>query len=262
VDKLSHAYIVSSASLSERTKLAKSLAAAMLCSSAGDKPCGVCRDCMKISADVHPDVIFIRHLLDENGKEKKEILVDQIRELSRDACILPNEAQSKVYVIEDADTMNVNAQNAALKLFEEPPKHVRFILSASNPEKLLATVRSRCAIMRVNAELEAESEEIDALAEEFIQCLGRGKDYELASWCARNELIDPKTAVALLSAIEFRLGDMLCRRREAIWQDRKRICDCIAVVDRCLNYIKSNTTVKNTFGLLAVRCLPAKETRK
>ncbi|MDO4815855.1 MAG: hypothetical protein Q4A83_04530 [Bacillota bacterium] len=262
MEKLSHAYIVSSASETVRSRLSLELAAKMLCSGTGEKPCGVCRDCRKVSAGVHPDLTVIRHLVDDKGKEKREILIDQIREMSADAYILPNEAAAKVYIIEEADTMNVNAQNAALKLFEEPPKNVSFILSTANPEKLLVTVRSRCAMLRKNAEDESESEEIAAMAEEYIACLAKGSDPELMVWCGAHESMDFKAAGEFINGVKLRLTDMLCGRRDSIWQEKKRIMDCIGLMDRCLEYLKVNTGVKSIFGLLAVRSMPAKETRK
>ena len=123
MEKLSHAYIISSAS---------ELAAKMLCSGAGQRPCGVCRDCRKVKARVHPDLTIVSQLVDDKGNRKKEIQIDQIRDMGADAYVLPNEAAEKVYIIERADTMNERAQNAALKLFEEPPRGVHFILCAQN----------------------------------------------------------------------------------------------------------------------------------
>lgn len=262
MEKLSHAYIVSSASVTVRSKLSMELAAKMLCSGRGEKPCGVCRDCRKVSAGVHPDLTVIRHLVDDKGKEKREILIDQIREMSADAYVLPNEAGAKVYIIENADTMNVNAQNAALKLFEEPPKNVNFILSTANPDKLLVTVRSRCVLLRRNAEDESETEDVAAMAEEYLACLAKGSDPELLVWCASHESVDFKTAADFLNGVKLRLADMLCGRRDSILGDRRQLMYCIGLTDRCLEYLKVNTGVKSIFGLLAVRSLPAKETRK
>ncbi|MCF0138021.1 MAG: hypothetical protein HUJ66_06645 [Oscillospiraceae bacterium] len=262
MEKLSHAYIVTSASETLRNSLSLQLAARMLCSSPGERPCGVCRDCRKVSTGVHPDLSIIRRLTDDKGKEKRDILIDQIRAMSADAYILPNEAGGKVYIIEDADTMNVNAQNAALKLFEEPPENVSFILSTANPEKLLVTVRSRCALLRRNAEEEPESGDISAMAESFLQCLAKNDAPELLLWCASREGADFKTAGEFLNAVKKRLTDMLCHRRDVLWSDEMRTMQLIELMDRCLEYLKVNTGVKNIFGLLAVRSLPERETRK
>ena len=137
MEKLSHAYIVSSASENARMGKAFYLAEKMLCQSEGERPCGVCRDCRKVKARVHPDLAVVERITDDKGKQKKEILVDQVRAMGADAYVLPNEAAEKVYIIKDADTMNEQAQNAALKILEEPPKGVHFILCVSNPERRL-----------------------------------------------------------------------------------------------------------------------------
>ena len=67
-------------------------------------------------------------MTDDKGRPKREIMVDQVRAMAADASILPNEAERKVYVIHEAELMNESAQNAALKLLEEPPAWVVFIL--------------------------------------------------------------------------------------------------------------------------------------
>ena len=168
MEKLSHAYIVSSASENARMGKAFYLAEKMLCQSEGERPCGVCRDCRKVKARVHPDLAVVERITDDKGKQKKEILVDQVRAMGADAYILPNEAAEKVYIIKDADTMNEQAQNAALKILEEPPKGVHFILCVSNPERLLVTVRSRCVLVSCAGEEDAEDENAAAMADEFV----------------------------------------------------------------------------------------------
>ncbi len=92
---------------------------------------------------IHPDVITIE-------EEKGIISVERIREIKADALILPNEAERKVYIIRDAQNMTVQAQNAFLKLLEEPPKHVAFILTADNRAKLLETILSRVAVFGID----------------------------------------------------------------------------------------------------------------
>ena len=71
------------------------------------------------------------------------IKVDQIRSVAATAYILPSEAEKKVYVLRQAELMNLNAQNAFLKLLEEPPRSAAFILAAPSPDSQLTTVRSR-----------------------------------------------------------------------------------------------------------------------
>ena len=144
-EHLLHSYIVASQSEQARDRLALDLAAAMLCRSDGVRPCRTCRDCRKVYDSVHPDVIYVAP--DPDAKVPT-IKVDQIRSVAATAYILPSEAEKKVYVLRQADTMNLNAQNAFLKLLEEPPQSAAFILAAASPELLLPTVRSRCALLR------------------------------------------------------------------------------------------------------------------
>jgi DNA polymerase-3 subunit delta' len=116
---------------------------AMICQGPGDKPCLRCAHCEKARRGIHPDIVLY-----DREDQTRTIYVDQIRALRDDAVIMPNEARRKVYIIRHAGSMNVSAQNALLKVLEEPPGGAAFILTAETPEQLLPTVRSRCAQCR------------------------------------------------------------------------------------------------------------------
>ena len=255
MEKLSHAYIVSSASENARMGKAFYLAEKMLCQSEGERPCGVCRDCRKVKARVHPDLAVVERITDDKGKQKKEILVDQVRAMGADAYVLPNEAAEKVYIIKDADTMNEQAQNAALKILEEPPKGVHFILCVSNPERLLVTVRSRCVLVSCAGEEDAEDENAAAMADEFVALERKGDTPALTAWCFAHEGLDARSLGEFLLALKRRYAALLASQ-----QDKMRIMDIIRLVDRCMEYQTVNTGVKHILGLLAVRA--AAETRK
>lgn len=135
---LSHAYLISGAPGTGRKTLARLMARAMLCTGGGDKPCGACPACRKTLAGIHPDLITVE------GEKGKDITVGQIRALRADAYIRPNEGARKVYLIPEAQSMNVNAQNAVLKLLEEGPAYAAFLLVTDNTGALLSTIRSRC----------------------------------------------------------------------------------------------------------------------
>ena len=135
---LSHAYIISGPGGSGRHTLARLLAAEMMCTAGGERPCGRCAPCVKVMKGVHPDVLAVA------GTEGKPIAVDQVRALRSDAYVRPNEGARKVYVLEEADRMNPSAQNAMLKLLEEGPAYAAFLLIAGSAGGLLQTVRSRC----------------------------------------------------------------------------------------------------------------------
>lgn len=136
---LSHAYLISGPAGSGKATLARLLSAALVCTDPGEVPCGVCPGCKKALGGIHPDVIHVDLL-----EDKREILVDQARQMRSDAFIRPNEADRKVYVVHHADTMNAYAQNAILKLLEEGPAYAAFLLLCENPGSLLPTIRSRC----------------------------------------------------------------------------------------------------------------------
>ena len=146
-----HSYIISGDGDAARSR-AREMAAAALCESSGAKPCRACRHCRKVFQGafpgIHPDVALVERAADKSGKLRREITVDQIRALAVDAAVLPNEADGKVYIFPEADTMNIAAQNAFLKLLEEPPPNWMFILVASRLERLLPTILSRVIQLR------------------------------------------------------------------------------------------------------------------
>ena len=149
---LSHAYILSGPAGVGKCTLSRVLAAAFVCRGGGDKPCLSCPDCRKALGGIHPDISVI-------GDDGKDINVAQIRSLRADAYIRPNEAGRKVYILENAQTMNASAQNAMLKLLEEGPPYAAFLLLTDNAATLLQTVRSRCETLALSPVTEAEAED-------------------------------------------------------------------------------------------------------
>lgn len=158
-DRISHSYLISGPAGSGKHVLARILAAAMQCTAGSSRPCGVCLQCRKVFDNVHPDVITV------DEPEKKTVSVDLVRQARSDLYVLPNEGRRKVYLIPRANDMNANAQNALLKVLEEPPEYGAFLLLSDNPEKLLPTIRSRCVCLRMSPLEEAEC--LPALAAAF-----------------------------------------------------------------------------------------------
>jgi len=112
-----------------------------------------CVHCDKASRHIHPDITVVGRLDD-----KLIISVDQVRDLKKDVYIVPNESSQKAYIVNDADSMNVNAQNAFLQILEEPPAQAVFILCTKNPAALLPTVRSRCVELKSGVDFDVISE--------------------------------------------------------------------------------------------------------
>lgn len=137
---LGHAYVLEGSGII--LPFAKEIAKAVLCRGNGTIPCGECDACRKIDAGTHPDVTFI------SRGDRASIGVDTIRSVRAEAYIIPSEAERKIYVIEDADTMTAEAQNAFLLTLEEPPEYVLYLLLCRNSDNLLETVRSRAPSLR------------------------------------------------------------------------------------------------------------------
>ena len=137
-----HAYAFISSDKDTRTLCALEGAMAILCKSAQDGKafCGECAGCKKILSGTHPDVHII-------GCNTKKVGVNDIRCIESEAYLSPNEADAKVFILENADTYNPQSQNALLKIIEEPPENVYFILTVSSKHALLPTVASRLCIV-------------------------------------------------------------------------------------------------------------------
>lgn len=141
--KISHAYLFLGGAGAGKRLTANTFAKALLCEAAEDAPCGRCKSCRIFDDGNHPDVIYVRG-------EKKNLLVDDIREqILETVDVKPYQYNKKVYIIEKADTMNVQAQNALLKTLEEPPAYAVFLLLAERAEAFLQTILSRVVTMKL-----------------------------------------------------------------------------------------------------------------
>ena len=141
-NRISHGYLISGAPGSGKRTLARLLAAAAICRES-ERPCLRCENCRKVLQNSHPDVITV------DDPEKKTVSVALIREARTDIYVRPNEAERKIYLFPRAQDMTVEAQNALLKVLEEPPQYGVFLLMADQPESLLPTVRSRCVELKM-----------------------------------------------------------------------------------------------------------------
>ena len=255
VAAIGHAYLISSSARADAVRAAKMLAGAAVCLAGHDVPCGVCRGCRKAASGSHPDIIPVVRQTDRNGNLRRELTVDQIRELAADAQVLPNEAERKVYIIEESELMNLNAQNAALKLLEEPPATVIFVLCAVNSNQLLETVRSRCLSLSVAGGEEAADEDSRKLADVFLTAVRSGDRILLYRWLAKNELNKIDLTTDFIEAALQRTADMLCGRASRGNLTPEQQMQLYRLLSQCADYLKVNVNPKHIFSLLAAGAL-------
>ncbi len=148
--RLPHAILIEGPAGSGKRMLAHLIAKAAVCTAA-QKPCGACAQCLKAQTG-HADISVL-----QGDGSAKSLSVAAIRELREQAAVVPNEAAHKVAIIADADCMNVQAQNALLKILEEPPAYMVFILTAKSRTAFLPTVQSRCVCVSVLGVTEQEA---------------------------------------------------------------------------------------------------------
>jgi len=135
--KLSHAYLFTGSRGTGKTSSAKILAKAVNCLNLQDgNPCNCCEACRSIDAGSCMDVLEI-DAASNNG-------VDNVRDLRDDAIYTPSQVKKRVYIIDEVHMLSISAFNALLKIIEEPPEHLLFILATTELHKIPATILSRC----------------------------------------------------------------------------------------------------------------------
>ncbi len=142
--KVSHAYIINGEKASGKEFIAKIFAMALQCEKGGTEPCNECRSCKQTLSKNQPDIIYVSH------EKPNTISVDDIRaQINNDVAIKPYSSKYKVYIMNEAEKMTPQAQNAILKTLEEPPAYAVIILLVSNVNTLLPTILSRCVVLNM-----------------------------------------------------------------------------------------------------------------
>ena len=137
-DRISNAYVFEGIEGVGKKLCAKIFSQALVCEGE-DAPCGNCPMCVQAQAKTLPDIIYLT-----KDKDKTQIGVDNVREqIIAEVFLKPRNAKRKIFVIEEGDILSQEAQNALLKVLEEPPSYVTFIICVTKKEKLLPTVLSR-----------------------------------------------------------------------------------------------------------------------
>ena len=138
-NKISQAYILTGEEGTGRKSIANAFSMALLCEKGGKEPCMVCHSCKQVLSGNHPDLIYVKH------EKPNSIGVDDIREQINDTIMIrPYSSFYKIYIVDEAEKMTVQAQNALLKTIEEPPAYAVIILITTNQEAFLPTILSRC----------------------------------------------------------------------------------------------------------------------
>ena len=149
-NKVSHIYLFVGKSGIGKKMIAKEFAKAILC--LGDnKYCDNCKSCLEFDGQNNPDFFIVE-------PDGNTIKIDQIRNMQKGVQEKPIISRSKVYIIDNADFMTKEAQNALLKTLEEPPEFVTIILIGENENEFLTTIKSRCMIIHFNSISDSDME--------------------------------------------------------------------------------------------------------
>ncbi len=142
--KISHAYIINGEKSSGKEFIARVFSMALQCEQEGDRPCQECRRCKQALNDNQPDIIRVTH------EKPGTISVDDVREqVNGTIHIKPYSSPYKIYIINEAEKMTPQAQNALLKTLEEPPAYAVILLLTANVNSLLQTILSRCVMLNI-----------------------------------------------------------------------------------------------------------------
>ena len=188
--KVSHAYILNGESSAGKMMLAEAFAMALQCEEGNEESCMKCRSCHQAAEHNQPDIIYVTH-------EKPNVIsVDDIRhQLNNDIVIKPYSSKYKIYIVDEAEKMNIQAQNALLKTIEEPPAYGVIMLLTTNADAFLPTILSRC----ITLNLKSVNED---LIKEYLMKKYQIPDYQ-ADVCAAFAQGNVGKAIQLASSGEF-----------------------------------------------------------
>ncbi|MBS3811688.1 MAG: DNA polymerase III subunit delta' [Halanaerobiales bacterium] len=195
--RINHAYLFTGNNGLGKLEMAREFTRAVLCNKNGVDACGECLSCKKIEHHNHPDFKITEVL-----KDHKRILIDQIREMQKEISYKPYESEYKIYIINQAAKMTVQAQNSLLKTLEEPPKYAIIILINESKNELIPTIVSRCQEVK----LYNQSKDVikDYLKKHYnlspkksllYATIARGKYKKAVNLSSKNDFIDNREVI-------------------------------------------------------------------
>ena len=210
-DRLHHAYLFTGTRGVGKTTLARIVAKCLNCADGvSAAACGECEPCLSIDAGSFPDLLEV----DAASRTR----VEEMRELLSDTTYVPSRGRFKIYLIDEVHMLSAHSFNALLKTLEEPPEHVKFLLATTDPQKLPATVLSRCLQFHLKS---LSMEEIGGQLARILE--------------AEDAACEPEAAALLARAAD---GSMR---------------DALSLLDQALNYCAAGPTraeVSRMLGLL------------
>ncbi len=225
--RLPHALLFEGPAGCGKRTLARLTAMAAVCTGEGDHPCGACPGCRKAAVGSHPDIL-------EAGGDgaARSFHIETVRILREDAYILPNEAPRRVFLLAEVQNMTEQAQNALLKILEEPPASALFLLTCENRGQLLDTIRSRVVTLTLSGLPQGEAEALLGLLLPDVSPEDRRQAVRLSSGVVGQALkglsdgvyqrvraLVPELAAAVASPVELpllRLTGRLEKDREVL----------------------------------------------
>lgn len=239
-----HAVLFEAGDAACARRTALTVAAGLLCRGEGVRPCGQCPACLKAASGSHPDLSVL-----EGSGGQRSLHVEDIRALRRDSIVLPNESEVKAYILLGAQDMSEQAQNALLKVLEEPPERVYFILTCDDRAHLLGTILSRCTLYSFSGSPSASSEEAQAAAMAIAAAVAGPSELELMRCTAVFEK-DRRLMAETLSRL------MLLFRQAILFRSGKEPPDAAPEVRELLQKLASDFSIARLSALIqAVRTI-------
>lgn len=231
--RLPHAFLIGGPSGSGKTTLATEMAAAINCLEKNNDlmplPCGKCNNCRRIYEGSFPDLKIL-----SKKKDRATLGVEAVKDFREDMFLSSTEAESKIYVIDDAECMTPEAQNALLKVLEEPPRSVIIMLLATECDRILTTIKSRAQYIAMSR-----------FGEEELSSLLISRSNEARTM----NLTDKERFRGIVMSADGRIGvaEKLLGKRSAEenFEERSEIIGILSVITQKSSYADLHKAISN-----------------